>query len=492
MFRKLYRYAANQGSTPILLTLSVGSLVAVAKGALSPAEALLLLVTVSFQSLLRVHDTLFSAAVPIERLTQNNRAPDPEYMQRVALAAGLVPLPLLVATWAGWLALILAGLCVGPSIVSLLHRLFRRKALVSQAMVELDQHQPIVAVYVSGLANVAYQINQWLPVLERLGVPVVIIVRQRSIYEGMPETAIPVFHARNMAHVERVLTRGVRTVLYPANTMQNVQALRQFRLNHYFINHGESDKSVNQSKLLQAYDKLLLAGPMAHRRLIEAGLSLRERQIEYVGRPQAEMLLDQVDSSRSRTLPLRVLYAPTWEGFVDEADYSSVSCLGLEILEQLAARNDVEIVFKPHPYTGSRRHEDRERLAAMRRFCLANEIVVEESLSSIHECMNKSDVLICDVSSVLNDYLITRKPIILCINQRMQAMDVDQDFPSARAAYKASSANDVGDTLQLLQSEDPLAQYRAEVRRDSLGDFPEGSLARFSQVIRESVVSAVQ
>ncbi|WP_188634937.1 CDP-glycerol glycerophosphotransferase family protein [Halopseudomonas pertucinogena] len=492
MFRKLYRYAAKQGSTPILLTLSVGSLVAAMKGALSPADVLLLLVTVLLQSLLRVHDTLFSAAVPVERLTQSNRAPNPVYAQRVALALGLVPLLLLVATGAGWLALILAGLCLSPSVVSLLHRLFRRKALISQSIVALDQYQPMVAVYVSGLANVAYQINQWIPVLERLGVPVVVIARQRSIYEGISETAIPVFYARNMAHVERVLTRGVRTVLYPANTMQNVQALRQFRLNHYFINHGESDKAVNQSKLLQAYDKLLLAGPMAHRRLMEAGLSLREGQIEYVGRPQAEMLLDEADNGRYPSLPLRVLYAPTWEGFVDEADYSSIRHLGLEILEQLAGRDDVEIVFKPHPYTGSRRHEDGERLAAMKRFCLANGIVVEESLSSIHECMNKSDVLICDVSSVLNDYLITRKPIILCVNERMQAMDIDQNFPSARAAYKASSANDVGDTLQLLQSEDPLAQYRAEVRRDSLGDFPEGSLARFSQVIRESVASAVQ
>src|SRR5690606_33107504 len=152
----------------------------------------------------------------------------------------------------------------------------------------------------------------------------------------------------------------------------------------------------------------------------------------------------------------------------------------------------VEVVFKPHPYTGSRKADTRKYLALMKRFCNANGIVVEESLSSIHQCMNKSDVLICDVSSVLNDYLITRKRIILCVNERMMGMDIDQDFPSARAAYKASSANDVGDTLQLLQSEDPLAQYRAEVRRDSLGDFPEGSLARFSQVIRESVASAVQ
>lgn len=492
MFSKLYRYAIRQGTTPIFLTLVTGCTVAVIKGTLAPLEVLLLLMIVALQSFLRVQSSLFSRAVPIERLTLENRSLDARRARRNALALGLTPVSLLAAPWAGWLILAAGILYLSRTIATLLHRLLKREKLVSRALTDLDQHSPTVAVYVSGLANVAYQINQWLPVLERLGLTVVVIARQRRIYDGMLSTDIPVFYARNMAHVERVLTRGIRTVLYPANTMQNVQALRQFRLNHFFINHGESDKAVNQSKLLQAYDKLLLAGPMAHRRLTEAGLSLRDGQIEYVGRPQAEILLDETGSRSSLSPPLRVLYAPTWEGFVDEADYSSIRHFGLELLEALAARDDAEIVFKPHPYTGSRRHEDREHLAMMRRFCRSNGITVEESLSSIHECMNKSDVLICDVSSVLNDYLITRKPIILCVNKRMQAMDVDQAFPSARAAYKASTANDVGLTLQLLQSEDPLASIRAAVRKDSLGDFPESSLARFRQVIKESVVSAVQ
>src|SRR5690606_25979774 len=204
------------------------------------------------------------------------------------------------------------------------------------------------------------------------------------------------------------------------------------------------------------------------------------------------ILLEQRTQNQPLALPIRVLYAPTWEGFVDGVDYSSVRRLGLEILEQLARLEGVEVVFKPHPYTGSRKADTRKYLALMKRFCNANGIVVEESLSSIHQCMNKSDVLICDVSSVLNDYLITRKPIILCVNGMMQAMDVDQDFPSARAAYKASSANDVREALQLLRSEDSLAPTRAAVRKDSLGDFTEGSLARFRHIIKESVASAIQ
>lgn len=492
MLRKMYRYAARRGFASVLLTLVMGCAIAVLKGGLTPADTLLILLVAALQILLTISNALSAAAVPIERLTSENRLPSAQGTRRLALGLGLTPLSLLLTPQAGWVALAIAIMCLSRRFATLFYRVIRRKELVSKAMLDLDQHQPKVAVYVSGLANVAYQINQWLPVLEQLEVPVIVIARQRGIYDGMSQTNIPVFYVRKMADVERVLLSGLRTVLYPANPMHNAQALRQYRLNHFFINHGESDKAVNQSKLLQAYDKLLVAGPMAHRRLLEAGLALREGQVEYVGRPQAEILLEQRTQNQPLALPIRVLYAPTWEGFADGVDYSSVRRLGLEILEQLARLEGVEVVFKPHPYTGSRKADTRKYLALMKRFCNANGIVVEESLSSIHQCMNKSDVLICDVSSVLNDYLITRKPIILCVNGMMQAMDVDQDFPSARAAYKASSANDVGDTLQLLQSEDPLAQYRAEVRRDSLGDFPEGSLARFSQVIRESVASAVQ
>jgi len=491
MFLKIYRFIISRGSLPVLLTLLVACVVAVVEGSLSPGDIFLVFLVASLQSFLLVYEFLFDAAVPVERLTEENRLPDSDTVNAVAMGMSFIPLLLWGGAWLAWVALLAAGIYLSRSLWVLLMRLAGRGRLTTQALDELDAQQPAVAVYVSGLADVAYQVNQWLPVLERLDLPVMVVARQRGVFDGMAETDIPVFYARNMAHVETVLGYGVRTVLYPANTMHNVQALRQFQLNHFFINHGESDKAVNQSKLLQAYDKLLVAGPLAHRRLVGAGLALRDNQVEYVGRPQAELLLEQA-GQQTHQGALRVLYAPTWEGFVDNVDYSSIGKLGLGLLKALSEDRNVEVVFKPHPYTGSRKSAKAAELAEMMSFCRANGIRVEESLVSIYECMNASDLLITDVSSVLNDYLITRKPVVMCVNEMMSVLPVDELFPSARAAYKLRLGESVGELISTIVQDDTMARLRQEVRADSLGDFPEGAMAKFKQVIRESVIDAVQ
>jgi BarA-like signal transduction histidine kinase len=491
MLPKLYKFVVKRGSLSILMTLLVMWVVATIKGEVSPSDVLLVLLVVVIQSFLRVCRKLYSRAAPIERLSAGNRMPNKRVLSAMLKAISFIPILLLAYSLLGWLALLMVSFYVGWQLLVVLRRLVNSERIADKTLSDLESLRPRVAVYISGLRGVAYQINQWLPVLHKLGVETIIVVRQRGIYEGMSDTEIPVVYARNMAHVEKVLQCGIRTVLYPANTMHNVQALRQYQLNHFFINHGESDKAVNQSKLLQAYDKLLVAGPLAHRRLMDAGLALRDRQVEYVGRPQAELLLEQASDKSDRDV-YKVLYAPTWEGFVDNVDYSSIGSLGLGILKTLAAQPDVNVVFKPHPYTGSRQIQTATALAEMKSFCVANGIKIEESLSSIYECMNASDMMITDVSSVLNDYLITRKPVVVCVNEMMEELPLDEQFPTSRAAYKLSAGNDVTDLISAIRYEDPLAQVRAELRIDSLGDFPEGAFARFRRVIQESVADAVQ
>lgn len=487
--RTMYRFITSRGSLPILLTLLSAAVVATALGALSAADAILLLFIGGTQSLLLVQRSLFAKAVALEKLDQATRLPDKEKVRSAALCLGLLPLLSLAAPWLSWLVFIAFWVYFFPSSVVLSKRLLNGKNKRDELVEAVQKNPPLIAVYVSGLASVAYQINQWLPVLERFSVPVVIVVRQRDIFNGMPETNIPIIYARSLIDVEAILSCGVKTVLYPANTMHNVQALRFYELNHFFINHGESDKAVNQSKLLMAYDKLLVAGPMAHRRLLEAGLKLRTDHVEHVGRPQTELQLKVIEQ-RDKSLPIKVLYAPTWEGFVDDVDYSSIGPLGAGLLRALAGGAQVEVVFKPHPYTGSRSSTHARYLNEMKAFCANSDIRLEEGLGSIHECMNESDILITDVSSVLNDYLMTRKPIILCVNERMAELaDLDVQFPSSKAAYKLRAHADVAELVSQIDQSDSLREIRDEVRKDSLGDYPEGALVRFLDVVESSVSS---
>jgi len=487
--KALFDYLAKRGSFPALMTVFSGFLVSLLTGGLSAVEMLCLVGIVAFQFYLQLHNKFFARLVPIEWLSdENSLKPSSHYRQVSWMLAG-APLFFALSTYLPWFILVVTVLFFSPEMVRLARRFCERNRILAAEINSLEELSPQVVAYVSGFANVAYQINQWLPVLERLDERVVIVVRQRGIFRGMHITSVPIVYARNAMHVEQVLQSKIRTVLYPANPMQNLIALRHFKLNHYFINHGESDKAVNQNKLLLAYDKLLVGGPLAHRRLVEAGLKVREGQVEYVGRPQAEIALHQLDGS-SPSAVKSILYAPTWEGFVEDANYSSVSRFGLNVMEALVSAG-YHVIFKPHPYTGSRSVATRGHLDAILNFCVKNNVEVVDSLVSIHSCMNRSDLLITDISSVLNEYLVTRKPVILCVTERLLGADLGIEFPSSRAAYHLKPSDDVAGLLMSINKEDVLAEQREQVRKDSLGDFPEGALSRFKSVISASVSDAV-
>lgn len=487
--KELLNYLSKRGSFPALVTVLSGFIAALVIGGLSALDLLCLVGIVASQLFFQLHNKLYARMVPIERLSGQNELRSAKHYRNLNWGLAVTPLLFIIHPLAPWATLCFVFLIKGKEAFSLAKRYMKRNSLLESEINYLNELNPKLAVYVSGLANVAYQINQWLPVLETLDVEIIIIARQRSIFRGMRPTGLPIIHARNMRHVENVLECGVRTVLYPANTMQNIHALRHFRLNHYFINHGESDKAVNQNKLLLAYDKLLVGGPLAHRRLVEAGLGLRGGQIDYVGRPQAEMALAQIDPNLPRDVQT-ILYAPTWEGFVEDVNYSSVNNFGLELVNILISMG-YQVIFKPHPYTGSRSSIARKYLGLISAECKALGMEVVDAMESIYSCMNRSDALITDISSVLNEYLVTRKPIVLCVTDRLKRADLETEFPSSKAAYQLEEPDKITELMSSISNGDPMAAQRELVRKDSLGDFPEGALARFKSVVSASLNDAV-
>lgn len=351
---------------------------------------------------------------------------------------------------------------------------------------QLLRDKPKVILYLSGLENVAYQGNQWIPVLEKLPVSCAIVIRERRIASQLMPTKLPVYFFESLRDLEYLEEAGVRTILYPANSQKATQSLRLNRLNHFFINHGESDKVVNQSKFLMAYDKLLVAGPLAERRLRDAGLPVRDDQVIHVGRPQTELMLKRVSAPASSVKT--VFYAPTWEGFNDEANYSSVNAYGLAMMEALARCGDLRVVFKPHPYTGhSNPNEAGEYLKKMLQVAEKSGIKVVDSKEGIFDCMNESDLLITDVSSVLNDYLFTLKPMILTNPKARPHDELRKDYPSSRATYILDEGAGIGALIADISRDDPMFSARKSVCADSLGEFPDGSMAEFTKVILGSV-----
>lgn len=426
---------------------------------------------------------LANKLAPLRRMTSGAIYND--RLVQDGLAFLVVLLPFLVWLW--WplgaafalaIALASAPLALRQLRVILFHRRIRRDTERRY----LDMAPPVV-LYISGPSEVAYQVNQWLPVLEALPFKVVVIVRNIGIFTSMKRTKLPVFYARGGKETEWLLNNGPKVALYPNNREKNVNALRYPHIVHIFINHGESDKSVNQSKMLMAYDHLFVGGSLAGKRLVQAGLPVREGQVVPVGRPQAEILLTEGETGK----PVRnVLYAPTWEGGVEATDYSSVGPFSVELLELLAARGDLRVKLKPHPLTGSRSPRARAAMRQMRAIAArAPNVELIDRGEGIHDVMNWSDMMITDISAVLADYLVTNKPVVLCghFARGRSPAEFAEEFPLSEAAYVISAPGDITDVLAAVANGDPRGAGRERIRREAIGE--PGAVARFENRLEE-------
>src|SRR5690606_10213699 len=146
-----------------------------------------------------------------------------------------------------------------------------------------------------------------------------------------------------------------------------------------------------------------------------------------------------------------------------------------------------ELRFKPHPFTGSRSAATRHSLSAVCGMVKAAGKVVLGDSDSLHEAMNWSDLLITDVSSVLNEFLVTNKPIVVCNPQHLHEAEMHGTYPSSRAAYILNDAAGFSSLIEHICASDPKATTRLEVRKDSLGDFEGSALERFTRVLGDSL-----
>jgi hypothetical protein len=473
---------------PYWLTTFCALLAAQVFGSLDKADALLVFLTVVFQAVLTSHDRIQSRLFALQKIeaiafrTGKKFIPDKSALALLASPAVILA-GLLDALGYIWFMIVVTG--YAQDAWRLTKDILKRKTSLSNLHAEYRRRPPSVVVHFSGMKGSAYQVNQWLPVLEQLECSTAIIVRKYHLIRDILPTALPIYYANGHLELDWLLGNGPKTVLYPANPMENAQALRQYHLHHYFINHGESDKAVNQSKMLLAYDKLLVGGALAERRLRAAGLPLRNGQVVHVGRPQAELLLQrQLEKPEHIS---RLLYAPTWEGFADNVNYSSVNELGLDLVRTLVASGRYEVAFKPHPYTGSKRATTRTDLKRMIEICESNGIRILSDTDSLHEAMNWSDLLITDISSVLNEYLFTCKPIVLCDAKALPAALLATEFPSSAAAYTLDRGREITDLLENIQQYDSLQAARDHVRQDSLGSRDPSAMERFAAVIQSSL-----
>ena len=338
----------------------------------------------------------------------------------VAVAVGLA-----IAAWTGWTAWRAWGPHAG-------HPVRDTDVTVAQAVADLA---PEVVFYFSSPADGTYALGVWASVINAMERPVLVVLREAVHLDGVETIRKPTVVAPTVTDLIAVTPDSVRVVLYPTNVVRNDEMIRIAGPMHCFIGHGDSDKVGSFSPLNRMYDEIWVAGRAAIDRYAAVDEGIDLNVLRAVGRPQLADIRRAAPTAEAGHR-LTVLYAPTWEGFFDEADYSSVAAMGERIVQGCLDAG-ADVLFKPHPLTGHRLPEAGRARAAIddlvRKAGGGSEIVAPTP-NSLYEAFNRADLLISDISSVITDFLASRKPYAVSNRRDMPDAAFRAMFPSSSAA----------------------------------------------------------
>jgi CDP-glycerol glycerophosphotransferase (TagB/SpsB family) len=401
----------------------------------------------------------------------------------VATSAGATVAGLLLAALdaSSWWWMVISLLAVAPvGVLAVDGRakivLARRlRKLVPRAVVA---YAPDFVVYTSRPDDASYQILMWLPYLKRAGLRFIIIARNAIPATALAElTDVPVVEARGIADLDALVVPSLKAAFYVNASSGNGSLVRFQHLTHIYLGHGDSDKPPSYNPTHAMYDQIFAAGPAATRRYAAHGVRIPSEKFTIVGRPQVENV--KQSTTRIAEIPEpTVLYAPTWRGHVEETMLYSLP-MGERIVSALLGRG-ATVIFRPHPFSYDF-PDDAATIARINTLLDADRRktgrphlwgAAAEKDRSILDCINDSDAMVSDVSSVVSDYLFSGKPFaMIAVPAEPEAFVVE--YPVARASYviRADLA-DLDAQLKKMLGEDPLAGQRADIRADYLGEFP--------------------
>lgn len=362
-----------------------------------------------------------------------------------------------------------------------------------EVLAAVERLGPEVMLYFSNPNSASYALNVWLPIVERFRRPTVLVLREVAHLDQMMSTTTPIVVLPKDADVECFPTSTIQAALYPTNVIKNNAMLNRQGLLHAFINHGDSDKVSSYNPVCRVFDEIWVAGEAGRERYLAAGEGIRDTQIHVVGRPQlAEITrVDAPDFLHGEPV-LTVLYAPTWEGFFDESDYSSLEYMGVRLLRMLLeSQTPVRLLFKAHPATGSRRAAAGDALRAAERLVRSapgGHRVVDPGPDSLYAAFNEADVLVSDVSSVITDFLASHKPYIVTNPKAWDRNAFHSAYPATGGGYLLDpDCARLDAYLHDITGEDGLRPRREQLAVHLLGDDGQDPVDRFLNAVDDVI-----
>ncbi|WP_142118245.1 CDP-glycerol glycerophosphotransferase family protein [Rarobacter faecitabidus] len=275
---------------------------------------------------------------------------------------------------------------------------------------------PQFAIYTSRISHNRYQIAMWQELLVESGARGIVIVRDRSaLRELAPGSPWPVLLLPRAEDLEIALAPSLRAVFYVNTLPRNLDMVAWRGPRHVYLGHGDSDKPLSSHPGHAMFDEIWVAGQHSIERYAERGVAIEPSKFRIISRPQlAELTMTRpADSGRPTAL-----YAPTWNGYNSLTRLSSLG-IGYGIVEALIA-GGARVVFRPHPMSGRTRSGRREigRIRKLlredtRRTGTGHAWGIEATGATFATVASQADLLVTDPSSVIADFLVTGRPIIV-------------------------------------------------------------------------------
>lgn len=298
------------------------------------------------------------------------------------------------------------------------------------------------------LANQVYQISYAKPLYRRLGGTIMVtrwrkLLRfQRRLRKGIEAPGQP---------PPRVIRQDIKnlTGLTGAIISQsNVRIVRQDGQGvTIFMGHGTGDKKYGGNpEILDSYDYHFISGPKHLAKLEDVNIHLPEERLIPIGNPRfdsylagafdREKYLDRL-GVRDRSRPV-ILYAPTWK-------WGSGTLRQLVFILALQLDADYNLIVRPHHFDNRLTPwlKIRARMSGFRHiyFSDVNDLRYHDTMDDFAA----SDLLVSDTSSMVYEYLVTGKPIILIHTDEpdLHQMPADLSIDGKADVFDPGSGDDI-------------------------------------------------
>lgn len=143
---------------------------------------------------------------------------------------------------------------------------------------------------------------------------------------------------------------------YTHNSMYNFAVInKNLYSKHVWIGHGDSEKIAYYKKMIRVFDYILVTGDLAIERFIKHDVFRKEESYKFIRIGKAALCSVLPSSNKSSEKAL--LFTSTWEGAMEEENYSTMHLPKENALFVSKIINMLElstVVIKLHPNTGIR------------------------------------------------------------------------------------------------------------------------------------------